>query len=194
MRTSYSTMIVLVSSVLSACGSEAAQGDNPPTPMAGFVRLLAEDPLRHTYDFLRADYGAVIQDGEVKNAGSHLDFGGYHADELTVGIQGGEVGAIVDLGTDDDIAAALGIEQTVGGGQGFSHLDLGGDGFNISSADVVLSAPETWVEDVDHATVVLNHVYVARVVGGEGLDMIVKLLVVEAQTSTVTSLEWIRLR
>lgn len=88
----------------------------------GIMTLYALDPLAHTFCFADGGNGLVFQDGEVRNRCSDVDFGNYKADSFSVGIEGGRVGAIVDLGGASDLARRYGYEETVGGGQGFASL------------------------------------------------------------------------
>lgn len=178
---------------LGACGDPLADLDL--AEWHGHVRLNAKDPFRHSWDFLRQNYGGVIQENEVKNGGQHIAYDSYYAGEFSVGIQGGEKGVIVDLGSDEELAKTLGVTQTVGGGQGFAHLSMETGRFGYAPADAALAwAPAAPGSLLDHLPVVQHHVYLLRIVDGtSGLDMVVKLLVVQHETDAV-EFEWIRLR
>jgi hypothetical protein len=181
---------------LAACGDPLAHLEM--SEWYGHVRLNAKDPFRHSWDFLRADYGGVLQDKEVRNAGQHLDYDAYYPGEFTVAIQGGEEGVIVDLGTDDELATRLGATQTVGGGQGFAALALEGARFGHPPADHVLdwSPGAADTSYTDHLPVKHRHVYLLRVSSRDAEDrvteLLVKLLVVKLETDIV-EFEWVRL-
>jgi len=69
----------------------------PPT--STISTLYSNDPVAHTLCLIDGREGGVFQDGEARNRCSHIDFDFYKLGNLTVGIQGGETGAIVDLGS-----------------------------------------------------------------------------------------------
>ncbi len=164
------------------------------------VELYATDPLRHDYDFVRADYGAVVQDGQIRNAGSHIDYSTYYANDLTVAIQGGNVGTIVDLGTDDAVAASLHASETAGGGQGYAALLLHDGRFGLPAADAVLDLPKTDLftsnDPGAHVTPMHGHVLLVRIADkyDASLDLVVKLSVVSLTTGDRVAFEWMRLR
>lgn len=84
--------------------------------------LFAEDFIRHAMSLKTGRYGLAVQDNVVVNVDSELDFDVYNADQFTAGVQGGQVGELLDLGTFDDLALRYGYQETVGGGQGFSSI------------------------------------------------------------------------
>lgn len=169
-------------------GGAGATGNSSPV-----VELVAKDPLRRTYDFLRSAHGGILQDGEIKNAGSHIDFSSYNADALTVGIQGGEIGAIVDLGDDEAVATSIG---TPGGGQGFAGLTLVNGAFNMEAANKLFELSATNTESTsDHAPVIVGHIYALRVIDTNSgkLDLVVKLLVTDFAPQERVSFRWAKL-
>jgi len=185
--------LVAAAALCGACGSS---GSSSGPPAQGTADLYAKDPLRHDYDFVGAAYGSAMQNGQIVNVGSHIDFGNYNADAFTVGIQGGQVGAIVDLGDDAAVAKAVGNTETVGGGQGYAGLTLSGNSFNVPAANAVymLTTSDAGATS-DHAPVVLNHVYALRIVDRDtsGAELVVKLLVTGFTSGTEASFEWTRL-
>jgi hypothetical protein len=185
--------LVGVAALCVACGSG---GSSSSPPAQGTADLFAKDPLRHDYDFVRDAYGAAMQNGQIVNVGSHIDFGTYNADAFTVGIQGGQIGAIVDLGDDAQVAAAVGNTETVGGGQGYAGLTLSGGSFNLPAANAVymLTTADAGATS-DDAPVVQNHVYALRIIDRDtpGAELVVKLLVTGFTSGTEASFEWTRL-
>jgi hypothetical protein len=164
------------------------------------AELYASDPLRHDYDFIRADYGAVIKDGVLYNAGSHLDYSTYYPGDFTVAIQGGNIGAIVDLGLDQDVAASLGASETSGGGQGFAALVLKDGRFGLPAADAVLDRAKSDLSNSNdpgsHVTPLNGHVFLVRIAdtNDAALDLVVKLSVVSLTPGDRVACEWMRLR
>src|ERR1700722_2431414 len=81
-------------------------------PWSGLADLFA-DQDRYTYDFLKAAYGdAVPNTPELQSPGPQIAYSLYNPGDLTVAILGGEVGLILDLGTDDQVASGLGVVET----------------------------------------------------------------------------------
>lgn len=91
---------------------------------SGVVTLYALDPLTRTFCFADGQAGQVVHNNEVKNRCSDLDFNGYNADAFSVGVEGGRVGRIIDLGNATELKQRYGYEETVGNGQGFASLRL----------------------------------------------------------------------
>src|ERR1700704_4764983 len=79
----------------------------------GVITLYALDPLAQSFCFRDAGDGHMFQEHEVRNRCSDINFNSYYAEQFAVGIEGGRVGAIVDLGTADDLKKKYGYEETV---------------------------------------------------------------------------------
>jgi hypothetical protein len=88
----------------------------------GFTTLYARDPLAQSLCLRDGGYGTVIQDHELRNRCSDLNFNSYKPDALTVGIEGGREGVIVDLGSPAELQKKYGYRETVGHGQGYASL------------------------------------------------------------------------
>src|SRR5215216_6133826 len=112
--------------VLCAWPLLAAAGDT-----GGITTLYTRDPIACSFAFAHGLYGQVVQDGVVKNRQSDIDFGRYASDQFSAGIEGGRLGAIIDLGTALELQRRYGHMETVGNPQGFSSL-------RISNGKVVL--------------------------------------------------------
>jgi hypothetical protein len=120
---------LLVLSTLVACSiyglAQAETGQNVEAQVrGGVVTLYALDPLSQSFCFRDAGAGLTFQQHEVRNRCSDINFNNYYAEHFAVGIEGGRVGAIVDLGTADDLKKKYGYEETVGKGQGFASIHL----------------------------------------------------------------------
>lgn len=171
--------------------------DTMTDPLSGHVELVATDPLRRSFDFERGAYGAVLQDGQIKNLGSHLEYSGYYDDEFSVGISGSDVGIIVNLGHDDYVAERIGVPQTVGSGQGYAALALGeGDRLNdpMHPELMLIPAHNLSLDVTGHERPQLGHVYAARIVREGKTDLVVKMLVVAIVPSERVEFQWARLR
>jgi hypothetical protein len=65
----------------------------------GVVTLYALDPLARTFCFADGREGGMFQQNETRNRCSDIDFNTYNESSLTVGVEGGRTGAIIDLGS-----------------------------------------------------------------------------------------------
>jgi hypothetical protein len=128
MKSLIRTLVVL--GTLSTCCScvfaqDVANKKSDETSVKGGVTtLFALDPLNQSLCFRDAGAGGVFQKNEVRNRCSDLNYGSYYAEHLTVGVEGARLGAIVDLGTAEDLRKEYGYEETVGHGQGFASVHL----------------------------------------------------------------------
>jgi hypothetical protein len=175
--------------------SSAGIGSTDTAYGDGIAVLYANDPLCHDYDFVRADCGGVFQDGQVKNEGSHIDFSNYATNDFTVGVEGDQIGVIVDLGADSQVASAVGQTETIGGGQGFAGLAFENGAFNLEAANAIFGLTAANATQLDHVAVVNDHVYVLRIIDPSqtGTQLIVKLLVTAFEPADHVSFHWTRL-
>lgn len=90
--------------------------------IGGITTLYALDPLARTFCFGDGREGGVFQQNEVRNRCSDIDFNNYYQGNLTVGVEGGRIGTIVDLGSASELEKRYGYSETVGKGQGFASL------------------------------------------------------------------------
>jgi len=89
--------------------------------------LRAHDFTRHSLSLRTGAFGTAIQDQRVVNVDSELDFGTLYPGQFTAGVQGGQVGELLDLGSTEELALRYGYEETVGGGQGFASIRFEGE-------------------------------------------------------------------
>jgi hypothetical protein len=115
--------LVCLSLFLFSLTTVSAQNADPTIEIrSGIVTLYAKDPIARTFCFTDAKYGSTISKNLVYNRCSHIDFGNYLADGLSVGIQGGELSKIIDLGSADDLSKRYNYQETVGKGQGWASI------------------------------------------------------------------------
>src|SRR5207253_8031446 len=115
---------ILTRSDAAAQGQSGATGGLPLSFNSTITTLYANDPIAHSRCFADGKECGVFQNGEPRNRCSHIEFDAYKVGNLSVGIQGGEVGRILDLGTDDELSKQYGYQQTVGRGQGFASIEF----------------------------------------------------------------------
>lgn len=162
-------------------------------PQAGPIRtvtLRANDFFWSGVDLIDGSRGGAVQDREAKNAGKHIEFGNYFENEFTVGIQGGESGAILDLGHWEDLSDREGYQETVGGGQGFNSIHFRNGELVIldtrnpntyrkfEQGDEFVNTQPTF--STSHAPARLGHIYLVRVLDDHdpSFEIIAKILVV----------------
>lgn len=186
--------------VVAASTTMAIGAADEVTPPSGLVTLYQRDPLAARVSFATGAYGSVFQDHQVKNHQSDLDFGHYFANQFSVGIEGGRVGAIVDLGTPDTLQREYGYRETVSGGQGFASIRIE-KGRLVILADLATQTTQPLrntsalfgeLRSSSHAPVQDNHVYVVRILDEHDrqFERLAKLLVVRYEPGVSVTLRW----
>lgn len=190
-----------------SAGAGAARPGEKTTTVAargGIATLYARDPITRTLCFDDGQAGHVFQEGEVRNRCSHLDFNAYAAGGFSVGVQGGNVGRIVDLGTADELQRRYGYSETVGKGQGFASLGArGGKVFVLKgghrdgaaqevSEAAALFGPGRPGEVMQSAPVKAGHIYLVRLTDRHepSFELTVKLLVLAHAPGESVTLRW----
>lgn len=107
----------------------ASSGESSPS--GGLVTLWMLDDRANSMSLNTGEPGGVLQGNEIRNRDGQLDFGAYRPGEFSVGIQGGEMGRIVDLGASADIRERFGYAETVAARQGFASIQVVGGAFRI---------------------------------------------------------------
>lgn len=185
-------LLLTILCTFSACGDAGESSPDPQIgealgPNHGLAELFSDDPLHHTFDFILARHGTEVHDGEVQNRGSHIDFDFYFDNALSVGLQGGEMGRIIDLGPDVLVAQQLGVD-----GEAFDALQLVDGRFHQKDADELFYERP---DDMGTLPVKPGHLYVLRIVDLDSdLDLVVKVLVVDFTENKNVQLKWERLR
>ena len=155
---------------LSLVSAQERSAQQPPVT-GGIVTLYAADPIGQSVCFKDNEYGLVIQEGQVRNRCSDLNFNSYLKNAFSTGVEGGRQGKIIDLGTAGDLQKKYGYSETATPGQGFASIILV-DGRpsilkdyqartlqDLDEARTLLDAPKSGAS----AAVKLNHIYVLRI-------------------------------
>ena len=187
--------------VVAAASTMAVRPADDVTASApGLVTLYQRDPLAGKVSFATGAYGSVFQDHQVKNRQSDLDFGQYRANEFSVGIEGGRIGAIVDLGTPEMLQQEYGYRETVGGGQGFASIRME-KGQLVILADFAKQTTQPLrntstlfgeLRGSAHAPVRDNHIYLVRLrdTHDRQFERLAKLLVIRYEPGVSVTLRW----
>jgi hypothetical protein len=170
------------------------------TVKGGVITLYALDPLAQSFCFRDAGDGKVFQQHEVRNRCSDLNYNSYYAEHFAVGVEGARLGAIVDLGTAEDLKKEYGYEETVGHGQGFASVHLE-DGKIVILKDRRTRAMQELKEASQlfakpspsaKAPVKVGHIYLARITDGydSSFQLLVKLLVIGYVAGESVTFRW----
>jgi hypothetical protein len=192
--------VLLVCSVCCFAQNTGNRQDVEQTVKGGVITLYALDPLAQSFCFRDAGDGSVFQQHEVRNRCSDLNYNSFYAEHFAVGIEGARLGAMVDLGTAEDLRKEYGYEETVGRGQGFASVHLE-DGKVVILKDRRTRAMQDLKEtsqlflkptSVATAPVKVGHIYLARITDGYDHDfqLLVKLLVIGYVPGESVTFRW----
>ena len=172
-----------------------------PLPLTSTITTLyANDPIAHSLCFADGKEGGVFQEGEPRNRCSHIEFDAYKVGNLSVGIEGGEVARIIDLGTDEELSKQYGYQQTVGKGQGFASIEFR-DGKLLIVKDRRAGTRQELIEGarlfeasrgMSSAEAKPGHIYLVRITDSHKKDfqILVKLLVLTASAGESVTFRW----
>jgi hypothetical protein len=167
--------------------------------VGGITTLYALDPVACSFSFGEGSYGQVVQDGVVKNRQSDIDFGRYGTDQFSAGIEGGRLGAIVDLGTAVDLQRRYSYPETVGNPQGFSSLRISGGKLVVGTdykTGIVQPLKEAdllaTTKGLAQVPVLPGHIYVVRIVDRHDptFERMAKVLVLQHQPGSSVTFRW----
>jgi hypothetical protein len=169
--------------------SRASRGSTLP-PASTISTLYSNDPIAHTLCLTDGREGGVFQDGQARNRCSHIDFDTYKAGSLSVGIQGGEVGAIVDLGNWQDLHTnqAFPNVRFVDGKIMLVKEPRAGKPEELTRAARVFE-PSTNMASIEALP---GHIYLARITDRHDKDfqILVKLLVLTVKPGESVTFRW----
>lgn len=176
------------------------------TPNSGIVTLYAHDPEAQTFCLRDASYGMVLQKGEQRNRCSDVAFNIYAEGSLSVAVEGGVRGSIVDLGTDRDLEAAYGFADGLTKTAGYVSLGyeagkvvLAGradvnDRSRVPPKQELKEAEQlfTTAETVVSAAITPGHIYLVRLVfdGQADKSLLAKILVLSYRPNEEVTLRW----
>ena len=172
----------------------------PAFAREGVSTLYALDPMTRFICFTDGGPGVSIQAGDVVNRCSHLAFNP-EPDRLLLGVQGGEKGALVDLGTPEELARHYGYAETTTNGQGRISIVLTDRRITIRAPDTRASPQPlreqqflSTVRSQAVAAIVPGHVMLARLVRSPEPDLFVKFIVLAHLPGQSVTLRWAVLR
>ena len=160
--------------------------------------MYAIDPLARTLCFSDGKEGMAFTNTAWRNRCSDLSFAGSN---LVSGVEVDRLGAIVDLGTADELTSRYGFEDAQGGGTGFASIHLQGDKIMVLKQDFqkqefqpLREGPKLFTEvgSTVGAPVKLGHIYVVRIADKKDKSTIqlVKLMVIAHRPEESVTLRW----
>lgn len=165
------------------------------------VTLYALDPLARTFCFDDGKYGQTFSDWSVYNRRSDIDFNNYNKGNFSVGIEGGEFGTIIDLGSSADLQKKYKYHETVGDGQGFASIHRKNRTILILKDNPYNHIFQPMEESnelfqggrsVASASVNLGHLYILRITDRNepSFERIVKMLVIAYKPYEWVTIRW----
>ena len=169
-----------------------------PKKRGGIFTMYAIDPLARTLCFSDGKEGMAFTNTTWVNRCSDLSFAGSN---LVAGIEADRPGAIVDLGTADELSNRNGFEDAQGGGTGFASLHLRGDKIMVLKQDFgkqefqplqEASKLFTEVGSSVAAPIKLGHIYLVRTADKKDKStlQLVKLMVIAFRPEESVTLRW----
>ena len=169
-----------------------------PRKRGGIFTLYSIDPLARTLCFSDGKEGMAFTNTTWVNRCSDLSFAGSN---LVTGIETDRLGAIVDLGTADEMSSGHGFEDAQGGGTGFASIHLQGDKIMVLKEDFgkqvfqpLREASKLFTElgSSAAAPIKLGHIYVVRTTGKKdnSSQQFVKLMVIAFRPDESVTLRW----
>jgi len=167
----------------------------------GVFTFYVWDPLARSLCFSDGRAGLMILKNRIENRCSDLNFNLARGGSFTTGIEADRVGAIIDLGTADELRERYGYDDAAGGGEGFASLRLQGQQVLILKADnpeetlqPLKEAPALFSEvgPSANAPVKLGHIYLLRLASKKdsSFQLIVKLIVIAYTPNESVTLRW----
>lgn len=196
------SLLIIISSA-SVCAqqfaSRSSRASTLPT-VSTITTLYSNDPIAHALCFEDGQSGGVIQNGGVYNRCSHIDFDNYQTTSFSVGVQGGQVGRIIDLGTADELSKQYGYGEGVSKGQGFASIEFREGKILIlkerykPGRQELLQAARLFEkgESVASAEAKVGHIYIARITDTHTpeFEILVKLLVLSVRPGESVTFRW----
>ena len=196
------SLLIIISSA-SVCAQQLASRSSRVSALptvSTISTLYANDTISNTLCFEDGQPGGVIQKGGVYNRCSHINFDNYKTTSLSVGIEGGQVGRIIDLGTADELSKQYGYGEGVFKGQGFASIEFREGKVLIlkerykPGRQELLQAARLFEkgESIASAEAKVGHIYIARISDTHTpeFQILVKLLVLSVRPGESVTFRW----
>ncbi len=166
----------------------------------GISTLYAQDPLSQSLCLRDGGPGHIFQKGQKRNRCSDVNFHSYSPNGLSIGIEGGKEGVLIDLGSQDELKTRYRYPETVGNGQGFASLtvkngralivedDKSGKLQPLAESSLLFQPGKGTAS----AVVKLGHIYLLRMTDrhDKGFEMFAKILVIAHVPNESVTIRW----
>lgn len=196
-----SLLVFISSAAVSAqqFASRSSRASTLPT-VSTISTLYSNDPIARSLCLTDGREGGTIQNGGVFNRCSHVEFDNYRLGHLSVGIQGGEMAKIVDLGTAKELSKLYGYEETGGNGQGFASIEVR-DGKVVIAKTLYKPDRQELTQAAQlfepgsssaSAEAKAGHIYLARITDrhDKNFQILVKVLVLSVKPGESVTFRW----
>lgn len=167
----------------------------------GIFTMYTMDPLARTLCLEDGKEGMMVANNLWGNRCSDLSFSPGNGGSLVTGVEVNRVGAIIDLGTNNDLRERYGFEDAENGGTGFASLRLEGDKLTILQEDntkpvwtALKEGPQLFSDAKASANVPirLGHIYLVRVADtkDKSFQRVAKLMVIAFRPDEAVTLRW----
>jgi hypothetical protein len=168
---------------------ETLRAGTDPDVSSRIATIYVNDPLTCQLSLRDGGPGNLFDKNAVYNRQSDIDYNKVREGELTVGIEGGNQGFIVDLGSAKDLSERYGYEETTSGGMGYASIGirLGKisllKNYSVKNTTDLVEAEQLfteWSQDRNHAPVNVGHIYLVRITDrhDKKYELIAKLIVI----------------
>jgi hypothetical protein len=186
-------------SQIAKLGTEKGPGPEQPA-QGGIATLYALDPLARAFCFHDGREGLMFRNDRVTRRCSDISFSRVGGDLLTAGAEANTAGAIIDLGTADELRARYAQDNTAGVGFASLRIHAGKIVVQVLKED----RPQEKVEPLKEAealsnvgpspgaSILLGHIYVVRIadIKDSGSQLFVKLMVIAYTPNESVTLRW----
>jgi len=204
--------LIVSAALIAFCCPQILRAQTPATPddkpasqprkRGGIFTLYAMDPLSRNFCFSDGKEGMAFVNNKWENRCSDLSYTLAGGGSFVTGIELNRSGAIVDLGSANDLRGRYGFEDAENGGVGFASLRLEGGKVTILQDDngkfkaswQPLQEASQLNETRSSATapIKLGHIYLVRVTDSrdKNFQQIAKFLVVAYRPEEAVTIRW----
>lgn len=206
------SFLIVSAALIAFCCPQFLRAQTPATPddkpttqprkRGGLFTMYAMDPLSRNLCFSDGKEGMAFVNNKWENRCSDLSFTLAGNGTFVTGVELNRAGAIVDLGTANDLRGRYSFEDAENGGVGFASLRVMGGKIMILQDDNA-KFPASWqplqeasqlTETKSSATapIKLGHIYLVRVTDtrDKNYEQLVKFLVVAYRPEESVTLRW----
>lgn len=206
------SFLIVSAALIAFCGSQILYAQTPAAPddkkaaqprkRGGIFTLYAMDPLARNLCFTDGKEGMAFVNNKWENRCSDLNYTLAGDGSFVTGIELNRMGAIVDIGTANDLRGKYSFEDAENGGVGFASLRVQGGKIMILQDDIG-KVPATWqllqeasqlaeVKSSANAPIKLGHIYLVRITDNrdKSFQQLVKLMVVAYRPDESVTVRW----